>query len=336
MGRSRFFFSGSNVEGGRFDLLIATCGYESRCTAIAKEQSPLVDNLIAYSYPERHELAYPANLEYFSGVGKVKHPLDAASFARTLASDIGELLIDVPQPRIAVDISSFNRDRLGAIIRVIGELAEHRDLDIVFFYAFATFDSHSETLDSTVLVNGPLEGFEGWTSNPAVPVACVVGLGFENLIALAALETLEPARTVAFIARSDDARFHERVRRDNAALISSDEVALVSYDMDEPFDALHGLEGVVHALQSDYRVVLVPLGPKLFALIALLVAWEYRDSLSVWRVSADQGGAIDDRVATGGSVALAVRATASAADHDHRPHHRMTSEAVRINSTPSD
>lgn len=303
----RFAFLPNTEPLRDFDLLIATCGYESRCTEVTKQFMDNIAHIVAYSYPHNRIHSFETNLAYFASVGTVRHPIDLSEFATLLTEDLVAVVDKYESPRIAIDISSFGRERLAAIVSALGQIQVSASTDVVFMYSMASFDSHRESLDTTVLSNGPLNGFEGWTNDPSLPVACVVGLGFENVIALAALETLEPAQTVAFMAQSTDGRFEARVVSDNASLLKSPEVAVVPYVMEDPFSTLHSLEGVVHALRPDYRVALVPLGPKLFATLALLVAWEYRESIAVWRVSSDQGGEVEDRVATGAIVRLDAR-----------------------------
>lgn len=307
MSRPQFVFEQDKGQPVEFDLLVATCGYESRCSAVTKRSADKAARIVAFSYPENRTHSFGKNLAYFSTVGSVLHPSSLKEFVELLSSEFQTAVEATETPRIAIDISSFNRERLGAIVSALGNLRKPLGVSVSFMYSMATFDSHREALETTVLANGPLDGFEGWTSDPSRPVACVVGLGFENVIALAALETLEPAHTVAFMAQSSDVRFQERVLSDNASLLGSPEVAVVRYTMEDPFSTIHSLEGVVHALEDDYRVALVPLGPKLFATLALLVAWEYRSTVAVWRVSADQGGEVEDRIATGSFVDLHAR-----------------------------
>lgn len=310
MAEARFQYRREVADlNSRFDVLIATCGYESRASSVAKEHVTDVEHVFSYTYPNHRGHNFADNLQFFTLIGDVRHPSTAAEFAMELRDDLSAVVKPGARMRVAVDISSFDRERLGSVVRVLEELGGINEVSVSFVYALASFDSHAEDVDTTILVNGPLEGFEGWTGNPSSPVACVMGLGFENLVALAALETLEPSRTIAFIPQSDDDRFHERVRRDNASLIGSVPGDLVPYDLDSPFDALHGVEGVVHALLDDYRVALVPLGPKLFALCCLLVAREYRDRVAIWRVSADQGGEVEDRSPTGRVSTLEVLVT---------------------------
>lgn len=303
------FLSGGLPDDSQFDLLIGACGYESRARFVAESLAHRASRVVSYGYVENRTHSYDANYSILRELGAVYEAESSAAFEERFISDLGSIPGDErTAARIAIDISSFDRDRLAAIIRGIDLVAEVRELDVAFIYAMGSFDSHSESSEATILINAPLRGFEGWTSDPSLPVACVIGLGFENLVALAALETLEPARTVAFVAQSADSRFQTRVRRDNSALIGSDEVQVVPYGVDDPFYTLQQIESVVHTLRSSYRVALVPLGPKIFALLALLVAREYPDDVAVWRVSADQGMEPQDRLATGAMTSMRIKA----------------------------
>lgn len=294
------------AETAQFDLLIAACGYESRSTHVARTRANQFRKVISYAYGDTDVLSYSDNKRFFQSKHDFVYAGTIESFKHRLARDLmaqerqGEIL------RVAVDVSSFDRERLAAIVLALDEFGRRQRLLVAYFYALASFDSHEAGSESAVLVNGPLVGFEGWSRNPSLPVACVIGLGFEDQIALAALETLEPARTIAFVAESADDRFNSRVQMDNAALFMSKEITTLKYDLVSPFHAIHALEDVVHALLPHHRLALVPLGPKLFALLCMLVALEYRDDLSIWRVSAGRAGLPQERVAMGPIVSFQV------------------------------
>lgn len=282
-----------------YDILIAACGYESRSSYAAQQLLTKVSHIVAYAYTGTSAFSYKENSVFYAEVGELRTPASDEQFAEFLLQDLNEGIRDRPVGAVAVDVSSFDRERLAIIVRTLDRVSARTRVDVDFLYSSAKYDSHSVNSDPAVLVNGPLKGFEGWSANPSAPVACLVGLGFENTLALAALETLEPARTVAFIAESSDARFEQRVVEDNDSLVRSNEIVNVRYAIERPFELVHQIESVVHVLSRNYRVVLVPLGPKVFALAALLVAHEYGDAVSIWRVSADEGRGEEDREAYG-------------------------------------
>lgn len=283
------------------DLLIATCGYETRSRFIAEESGAEYREIVAYTYPEHHIHAYDDSLAFFTKHGIVKNPSSTSDFRQLLRDDLGNTIQGNDAPHIAVDISSFCRDRLAVIVDLLSEMADQnpgRQIEVSFLYAFATFESHSSLAPTTVMVNDPLPGFQGWTSDPSKPVACLIGLGFEDKVALAALETLEPTRTVAFVAHNPDLRFSDRVARDNLQLLQDSGISVVEYVLSNMFDTLHLVEDVVFALRQQFRIALVTLGPKPFALASLLIGLDYRSEVAVWRVSAN-GNDVQDRAASG-------------------------------------
>ncbi|TCK61335.1 hypothetical protein EDF27_3047 [Curtobacterium sp. PhB136] len=305
MSEAEFVFV-HNPATGRYAALIAACGYETRSSYVARAMKQRFGMVYAYAYAGPESSRYLENVSYFDEHAVLRRPSSADDFASVLERDIRFVLSSSGTQAIAIDVSSFDRDRLSRIVRVLDVVGSERELRVDFLYSAASFDSHSSASDETVMVNGPLDSFEGWASDPSAPVACVIGLGFENVLALAALETLEPSKTIAFVARSDDERFQDRVVHDNNQLMRSGELAVVDYDLMRPFDIVHKVESVVHSLVSSYRVALVPLGPKLFALACLLTAQAYGDQVTIWRVSADEGRDPVDREPTGRVAVLSV------------------------------
>ena len=70
------------------------------------------------------------------------------------------------------------------------------------------------------------------------------------------------------------------------------------YRVRDPFGCFVELESLVYGLRQMSRVVLVPFGPKIFALCSLLVATIYSD-VGVWRVTPGKFETPVDRVAAG-------------------------------------
>ncbi|MDQ0540295.1 hypothetical protein QF011_002865 [Curtobacterium flaccumfaciens] len=306
MFESEFVFV-ENPTPGRYDALFAACGYEARSSFVSQAMRRRFDAIFAYAYSGPERFDYGINRSFFEENASVRFAGSAQLFAAMVESDLRSVVTPGRGATVAIDISSFDRDRLSKIVRVLDRVGAEQSLKVDFLYSAARFDSHESSADETVMVNGPLEGYEGWAVDPSAPVACVIGLGFENVLALAALETLEPARTVAFVAQSEDERFRDRVVLDNDQLMRSGELSVVGYDLLQPFDIVHKVESVVHSLLGRYRVALIPLGPKLFALACLLVAQAYGENVTIWRVSADDGREPVDRVPTGRVAVLSVQ-----------------------------
>jgi hypothetical protein len=205
--------------------------------------------------------------------------------------------------KLAVDISSMSRDRVAqTILALVDDV--NVALQIDWLYAPGKFSKDELSDMGPVSINRALPGFEGWTDDPAKPTACILGAGLEGDLALGAVERLEPAQTWALSPtgydREYDAEFGRRNRR---ILASLGDTRLVEYDVDQPFTTILQLNTLVSQLRTDYRVVVVPLGPKIFALTALLLG-RMLDDLTVWRLSADSNRLPHERIAAGPILGL--------------------------------
>jgi hypothetical protein len=122
----------------------------------------------------------------------------------------------------------------------------------------------------------------------------VLGLGYEELRALGAREMIDPAKTCLFLADPPlDSRYLDRVKTANELLLEqtpNDEH--FGYDPLNPEYTFRLLADVCEGSLKSGAVIIVPLGPKPFALVSLVVARSL-EGVEVWRVS---GGSYEDAV----------------------------------------
>ena len=303
-------------EAESFDLLVATLGYESRAVNVARLLEGRALRIVAIGYPVHHVHSYAANLAYFEAHEILQEA--ASAIRKSLAirvQDIREALLarqEERPPRVAVDISCMDRDRLAKVILAL-TVDQDQDLEIHFFYSFAQFEKNLVGSEGTVLVNRPIEEMEGWPSDPDAGLVCVMSLGFESRLATAAVETLEPSRVIALLPLGEDERYDEVVKQRNADLLTQapESVHVSGYRVDDPLRTILDLNASVEALSRRARVVIVPIGPKTFALAAILVGVAHPTNTTVWRMSADDGRTPEDRIASGTVVGLRVLAKAS-------------------------
>ena len=269
---------------------------------------------MAFDYGSQRLHAYDANREYFERAGHMI-PTQGINWARAddVVTVIGNELAKVPlpegtRPRIAIDISSCDRQRIAALTLAAVCISSVSHADITFLYSNGDYESVSSEADEPVMVNEPIAGLEGWSGDPDRPLRCVIGLGYEGRMALAALETLEPTSTAAYVATGPDERFVERVRDVNSSILDNSATPVVGYRLDDPIGLLASLDGHVAAASSTSRVVLVPLGPKIFSLCATLVAIMRGADVSVWRVSTGSAAAAQPRSASGAVIGISMRA----------------------------
>jgi len=194
------------------------------------------------------------------------------------------------RPRIAETMLAFYADYPRAI-------------DVDWMYAPAKFST--KLLGAgPVRVNDSVPGFEGW-ADPIRPLHALVGAGLEGSLVLGVLDDLEPSETWIFepfgIAKSYDDRI-QKLNKDVFAAIPNERHFM--YSILEPYTGFLKLSSLVNDLTRHGRVVIIPLGPKPFALFAFLIGAEDRENVSVWRLSTSSDRDPIDRVPTGQIVGL--------------------------------
>jgi hypothetical protein len=296
------------------DLLIGGLGYEHRSREIpamfreAGVPTTLLDLASAGSgsYDENRRIALASGSEILE---KAPSELDG-----WFVGVVEELLASGRvHPHLGIDVSSITRDRIAWIIEGIrrieaaGVLGEHATLRVDFLY------TPSKPFDplpgpERIEVSGPVTpGFAGFAADPDSPVVAFVGLGVEEDRAIGALEYIEPATTWAFVPGGEDPDFDERSKAANDWVwrtVPTDQI--VPYAVADPFSLIVDLEQLVASEAVSGRPILVPLGPKIFAVCCLLVAVLHRRA-GVWRVSPGGYGGQLDCESAGKLVALGVQ-----------------------------
>lgn len=298
-----------------YAALVAVAGYEERCVHVPGLLLGRWGEAWVYRYPDEGVPSSKVSEEFWESVGGQRYWIeldtdalatriqDAAASQRAAARIRGELTPEVV--RFALDISSMDRSLMAAVIRAF-MIGSSPGVQLDVFYSQGTFDDTLAGSEGTVLVNDVLETFEGWTTDPSAPLLAIIGAGFEGTLALAAIETLEPSKTIMVFPDGIDARFDAEVTRRNESLLAALSDDPRHYRVDQPYRLYRDLRSTVSLSRIGSRVVLVPLGPKVFALASLLVACEF-DDISVWRVSADRMRTVQNRTAAGEVACLGVR-----------------------------
>lgn len=299
-------------EATQYDALVATLGFESRSSHVAKEFPGRFGQIWAFDYEDLKVLSYEENARFYEKCNVIREPVSA--LRKSLVGLIEELRESLPVdevsgerviPRIAVDISSMDRDRLAKTVLACTE--DQRDpLVVDFLYSFGKFDSHLVGSEGPVLVNRPVEGLEGWSTDPDAGIVCVLGLGYEARLATAALETIEPHQTVVMVPIGEDARYEEVVRSVNEPMLRGTDCQEFEYEVGDILQTIVNLNASVSSWCRNSRVVLVPLGPKPLALASILIGIAHPENVTVWRLSADSGRQPEERIASGTVVGVSV------------------------------
>ena len=133
-----------------------------------------------------------------------------------------------------------------------------------------------------------------------LPVALVMGLGYEKQRAEFLQKSVNPHETYCFYADPvHDDRYVEKVYMNNFRLIDSlHKTHVFAYPMRDMDKTDQLLTSLCLDLRMQRRIILAPLGPKPFTLLSMLQAARYPD-IEVWRVSAGKMESTYDRIPTG-------------------------------------
>ena len=270
------------------DILICALGYESRCTSVAKKIAFAEETLkFAIGFDEGKIFSYEKNKRYFKQTGFSV----IESSGHELRSVILNILDAFKNREVSavVDCSCFTTLRLGAIVESFRELVEDSGLTIHLHlvYCIAEFHPAVGVTAPLVKVDPVLSAFSGWTSDAFAPPAGIIGLGYEQDKALAAVENLELDNGYwTFIPTGPIQKYEAEVVKANSLILPS-AMRLNRrrfYEICDPAKLYAQLEDLSLLLSRDFRVLFIPLGPKIFAVICLLIS-AVNPEIGVWRVS---------------------------------------------------
>lgn len=267
------------------DIFIAACGYEGRARAVAQQFCKSAKGKLAIGFSSQCELDYPANSQWFQSAGFDLREVDDGGF-RDLIDEYLLRYASKVGARIEIDISCFNRFRLAHLVDALRSFSQD-EVTVIFRYSIAEFTPPVTDTAPVVVVEPVIPQFAGWTIRPDRPPAAVVGLGYEPNKAIGIVDHLEINNaTWAYYPLGPIPEYYQSVLEANTSLLNiiQAEGRCQPYDLNEPAQLFHEMNSLVSTLKPHFNTVLIPFGPKIFALVSLLVA-SLHDDIGVWRVS---------------------------------------------------
>jgi hypothetical protein len=290
-----------------FDVMIAASGYESRASYFYTKDFVKGDKKVVFSFAEYNEnIVKQTNDMLF----------DSMSFERITCSGneskpINEYLNKHLNPKggrlkIIVDYTSMTRVWYASIISFLrSSMQENAAFDVYFVYSNSLYVPPQSQMNYNKYVN-PIEGFYS-VSVPAKPSAVVIGLGYVESRAFGLSEFFD-VKPYLFIAdaSSSDEYYNDVVSKNYVLLKSTPEENVFLY----PLNGMKYTETLLYRLckdlESDYRIILAPCGPKPFTLLCLTTSLRFSE-IDVWRISAGQADAPVDKKASGQLNVFALR-----------------------------
>jgi hypothetical protein len=172
--------------------------------------------------------------------------------------------------RAIVDISSMSRKTMAGVMA--GLLAYRGEsVEVTFCYASAAFETPPSKYPAAVLLDTVSSVFGGAPRGPDKPAALVMGLGVERGRALAAYSQLEAQAAWALFPIGGDPRYERFISGANVDLLRmSSKITTIRYDINDPMFLYVKLRALIEGIRPDFRIVIVPSGAKLAALVSFL------------------------------------------------------------------
>lgn len=289
------------------DLFIGCIGYEHRSLAALRKiretgfdgKSIIFDyqsdGLFSYSDNRSDPIVQQATLEadFSEFVQQVKTYLDAGENASIL-----------------FDVTSFDREKIAILLHLFFSKREKiQEVSICYFPR--QFVEPSPSLDIVRSFGPVTPAFIGEASSSRDSLALIIGAGYEYGRAVGAIDLLEPDRVYCMTPVGSDPRFEDAIEKNNLEFsFLEDGELLQKYELSRPENLFYELRRIVEFEVQERNVLILPLGPKLFAATAMLVAYILHPSVMVWRhstASKDAPNSTSDAHASGTDVRLAFK-----------------------------
>lgn len=256
-----------------FDLFLFHDSFEERCISLFRR----VENL-----PKSLVISIIKNVEYDKNFQKIIMNHEGNITIKNVASDtilnttdkLVDALVDFILPvegevekNIAIDISTFNRENLFLVLKILSLIKICR-INCTFFYNVAA-DMNTEWLSIGPYNVRPVLGYFGEQS-PLRSTHLIIILGFELDRALEVIEAYEPMKLTILTGSKAESMWSEFYDRSNKVLevlkntkyptLEYKEISLINLDM-----IMRELE-TVSKTNEEYNCVIAPLGNKITSL----------------------------------------------------------------------
>lgn len=291
-----------------YDLILVALGYEERSRALAESYRGIAAGKLAVGFHDRHDLSYLENFSRLKSLGYKIEELSDAEFDKWWAKTLQQIVTtEAPSKpiRICIDISSQTRSRLATIVQGLCLDGISDFVFVDFVYSYAKFSAPDKSPEFAAFCGPVTPFFAGWPADPDFPTAAVIGLGYEIERAIGAYEYLEPTSRIVMIPKGLDSKFDREVEQSNKSFLKGVPIKeRFSYRVDRPESTFQLIESIAFELLASHRLIMLPFGPKLFALSCLLSACVHYPQIGIWRVSPGSNEKAQQRQASGDFIVV--------------------------------
>ena len=287
-------------------------GYESRSVAHLDLLSLKADRRLSpgFEFPNASE-----DSETSRRVALSRKRLQQAGYRTPVVNDEGfessirdELsrLDSLSSQTVAADISSMSRSRISALLIAFAEHLRTNPrsyLDLLYFPA--SFNTHKHGFEPLESLGPCHPHLSGWPADADLPLALLLGLGTEPRRADGVVEILEPDILALYLPLGDEPEYSHELQKENRRVLSVGGEP-TRYSLRDPSALYLSLLATGERLVERSRLVMVPLGPKLFTAVSVAAALSLGPEVGVWKASSGSGVEMVDVQARGKPVVLRV------------------------------
>ncbi|MEY9180899.1 hypothetical protein ABIG06_002755 [Bradyrhizobium sp. USDA 326] len=291
-----------------FDLGVGIIGYEARAPYCPTKFSKRAKRNIALRYMSNSVRSYGRNDLELKDLGFLASNLrpdsEALDAEEVIQTEIARIADN--SPRLVVDISSMSRKTMAGIFAAIMGSRKRR-VEVVFTYAVAAFEPPPREYPPLIEFGAVSNVFGGAPRGANKPTALILGLGYEAGRAISAYSQMEADEAWMLMPVNRDPRYNDAVKASNRELLTlSEKINCLNYDIYNPVFLYEKIRTLALGLRTMHRLVFIPSGPKLCALMTFLVALDLYPDVSVWRMSSGPLEPLFHRVASGETLAVKV------------------------------
>lgn len=260
----------TNIEA---DIFLTTLGFESRCTTVARKLERLSCRKIALSRSDHIKgKSFLENHAYYTSQGY--ELVSVESKVPDMEAIFGAYKKDYI--RVILDCTSMSPRWYYEFFRWFSEEIEGiMEATVRIVYTMAAFTDHEQ-----VKKVKSVKDFKKTEIKENKKTALILGMGHEQNICETIYKKIKPDLLYLFYADPPaDKKYVEKIFVNNHALINLTPIRnLIAYPIRNGQIIFQNLIDTILPLRSDYSIIMVPHGPKIFSLVAQLVHLGYPDT----------------------------------------------------------
>jgi len=279
----------------RFDYLITTCGYQPRCHYLADNVHFNATGKFMLTIDETgngEDRCKHMDILTKHGFKSYKASVDETQSVEKLLGDLCNQTHD--HLNILIDYSCMPKKWYAAILdNITRNNFRSKNINIFLSYTPKIFEKKRPTLSARYF--GPMVEEKDKLRHKK-PITLIAALDTNGHLLQEAVNLIKPANLLAFVPNCRyDPDYTAAVLLSNRALLAkADGKNIHSYDVSHP-DALNALlTSCCLDLRLESEILILPQGPKIFSMMALLLSLRYTD-IKLWELTFKNGKSVSEQ-----------------------------------------